>query len=256
MYRSQVHYQVAAHQPRRQMCSTRYGTMVSAAKLGGSIFNTKRCLLFLLPSVLLAWSPSLPPLQTLQSRGQGVYMAYSQPTRRSNKVGQVIQSEIADVIRNAHSVGNTKIPSGLQQLISIVDVDMSPDLRNARIKVSVIGERKDKISAVRWLQGNVRGLRHQLAQRNRHMKRIPMLQFVHVDVGAATDIMVKLADLRREEDAAALARGESLDEDDSGIDFDANDEDAWLDDDEEEFDFDDDDDDDDDDDSESSASAD
>lgn len=152
--------------------------------------------------------------------------------RRSDRVGQVVRSEVADVIRTAHSVGSTRIPSGLQQMISVVDVDLSPDLRNARVKVSIIGDRKDKISAMRWLQGNVRGLRHEVAKRNRGMKRIPVLSFAHVDVGAATDIMVQLEQLRREDEEAARRRGEVADVDEqSGLDLSASDEDAWLDDD-------------------------
>ena len=71
--------------------------------------------------------------------------------------------------------GKQRCPPGLENMISIVDVDMSPDLRNARVKVSIIGDRKDKISAVRWLRGNVRGFRHELAQRNRGMKRLKVL---------------------------------------------------------------------------------
>ena len=95
---------------------------------------------------------------------------------------------------------------------------MSPDLRNARVKVSVIGDRKDKVSAVRWLHGNVRGLRHELARRNRGMKRIPMLTFDHVDVGAATDIMIKLDQLRREGEAKERARGDGDSGDEDGMD--------------------------------------
>ena len=116
--------------------------------------------------------------------------------RRPSRVGQVVRAELATVIRTANSVGSKRIPAGLQSMISIVDVDMSPDLRNARVKVSIIGDRKDKISAVRWLQGNTRGLRHELAKRNRGMKVIPMLSFAHVDVGAATDTMVQIEKLR------------------------------------------------------------
>ena len=122
-------------------------------------------------------------------------------------------------------------------MVSIVDVDMSPDLRNARVKVSIIGERKEKISAVRWLQGNVRGLRHELAQRNRHLKRVPMLTFDHVDVGAATDMMVRLAELRREGEEAderRRAEGESVPDEEGGLDFSVADEDAWLDEEEDE----------------------
>ena len=157
--------------------------------------------------------------------------------RRTKRVGQVIQSELATLIRSGDVRGEQRIPIGLQQLISVVDVDMSPDLRNARVKVSVIGDRKDKVSAVRWLRGNVRGLRHQLAQRNRQMRSIPMLTFDHVDVGAATDIMIKLEQLRRDSEEAEERRRRE------GEEAEVEDQDAWLDaDDDDDFDWDDEDD--------------
>jgi len=189
-----------------------------------------------------SWAPQVlrsVPLVSMRASGDG---------RRSSRVGQVVRAELATLIRDGDVRGGKKIPDGLNGLISVVGVDMSPDLRNARVKVSVIGERKDKVSAVRWLRGNVRGLRHELAQRNRGMKRIPMLTFDHVDVGAATDMMVKLDELRREREAAARARGEDPDADpEADLDVDMSDDDVWLDDDDdddsEEWDFDDEDDD-------------
>ena len=103
--------------------------------------------------------------------------------------------------------------------------------------MSVIGDRKDKVSAVRWLRGNVRGLRHQLAQRNRQMRSIPMLTFDHVDVGAATDIMIKLEQLRRDSEEAEERRRRE------GEEAEVEDQDAWLDaDDDDDFDWDDEDD--------------
>jgi len=151
--------------------------------------------------------------------------------RRPSRVGMVVQAELATLIRTGDIHGSQKIPGGLKQLISIVDVDMSPDLRNARIKVSVIGDRKDKVSAVRWLRANNKGLRHALAKKNRGMKRIPQLSFDHVDVGAATDMMIKLEELKRGDEAAQAARGEGDEDMEGGFDFAADDEDAWLDDD-------------------------
>ena len=177
------------------------------------------------PLVMLTLPTSCSALPSARACSPAVVMMAG--GKRTDPVGHLIQSELAMVIRNVHNVGTQRIPSGLQQMISVVDVDMSPDLRNARVKVSIIGERKDKISAVRWLRSNVRGIRHELAKRNRGMKRIPMLSFSHVDVGAATDIMVQLEELRVQDEAAARSRGD-------GIDFEATDDEAWEDEDEDE----------------------
>lgn len=154
-------------------------------------------------------------------------------SRRTSRVGQMVQAELATVIRQGDVRGKQKIPDRLNEMISIVDVDMSPDLRNARVKISTIGDRKDKISAVRWLKSNARGLRHELAQRNRQMKRIPILTFDHVDVGAATDMMVKIERLRAEREVAEdrrRAEGESVPDEEGGFDFAASDEGVWDDD--------------------------
>lgn len=155
--------------------------------------------------------------------------------RRSSRVAGLVRSELASVIRSGDVHGATRIPGGLQQLISVVDVDMSPDLRNARVKVSVIGERKDKVSAVRWLQGNSHGIRYELAQRLSYLQRVPRLSFAHVDVGAATNMMVKLGQLRREREGAERARGEapadSADEEGGALRYELGDgeedEDVW-----------------------------
>ena len=190
-------------------------------------------LLTVLLTALVATSLSatlLPPV----ARARAPAPSMMSTARRPSRIGQVVQTDLATIIRQGDVRGKQKIPAGLNQMISIVDVDMSPDLRNARVKVSIIGDRKDKITAVRWLRANVRGLRHQLAQKNKQMKRCPMLTFDHVDVGAATDMMVRLDTLRRDREDAEQRRrddGESVPDEEGGIDFAASDDDAWDDDD-------------------------
>merc|ERR1712194_50643 len=104
--------------------------------------------------------------------------------------------------------------------MGIVDVDVSPDLRNARVKVSILGDRKDKISAVRWLQSSRGGIRYEMAKRMKEFKRLPEIKFEHVDVGQAVDVMIlidKLAAERKEEDSA-----------EDELDFDADDGEAFA----------------------------
>jgi len=145
-------------------------------------------------------------------------------SRRPDRVGQVVRSELATVLQTGAVHGNKKIRGELLQMISIIDIDMSPDLRNARVKVSIIGDRKDKITVVRWLQGSTKPIRHELAQRLKGMKRIPHLSFQHVDVGAAVDMMVKLETLSEERKQAEVRRGENGED---SLDFDTDDDDAF-----------------------------
>jgi ribosome-binding factor A len=161
-------------------------------------------------------------------RSPGAVMrAQAERSRRMGRVGHVLQAEIASVIRTGSIHGRQKIPPGVRELISVVEVDAAPDLGNARVKVSILGDRKAKISAMRWLNSNAKTIRHELAQRVKHMRRVPHIMFDHVDVGAATDIMVRLNDLKLEGQEKARARGDEWGALDNGIDFDASEDDAF-----------------------------
>lgn len=111
--------------------------------------------------------------------------------RRTSRVAQVVQQELSTIIRSGSVHGPRAIQDRLRLMISIVDVDVSPDLGNAKVKVSIIGDRKDKISAIRWLQSSAGPIRHKMAQELKAMRRVPRLSFTHVDVGKAVDVMVR-----------------------------------------------------------------
>ena len=128
--------------------------------------------------------------------------------RRQGRVAQVVRKELAEVLHTGDIRGK-RLATSIREMISIVDVDVSPDLRNARVKVSILGDRKDKISAVRWLQSSRGGIRYCMGKRMKEFKRLPEIKFEHVDVGQAVDVMVlidKLAAERRDESGAAVMR--------------------------------------------------
>ena len=139
--------------------------------------------------------------------------------RRQGRVAQVVRTELAQVLHNGDIRGK-RLATPIREMISIVDVDVSPDLRNARVKVSILGDRMDKISAVRWLQASRGGIRYAMGQRMKAFKRLPEIKFEHVDVGQAVDVMIliyKLASERKDEDAA-----------EDELDFDASDDEAFA----------------------------
>jgi len=151
------------------------------------------------------------------------YTKNTDRSKRQERVGQLIRSEIATVIHQGY-VKNTDgdLDEDLRRRINVVNADVSPDLKQARITVSVIkphtrnfmdseddyddeeeegedddyniGNRNgdavvDSRRAYSWLVKNSKQIRYSIAQRLSHMKSIPNIMFVQVDVGAAVDVM-------------------------------------------------------------------
>lgn len=95
-------------------------------------------------------------------------------TRRSDRVGDLIRAELSRLVTQEMSDPRTR-------LASITSVDVSPDLRHARILVSVLGEegRAEALDALRGARGF---LRTRLAKELR-LKNVPELEF-DLDRGA------------------------------------------------------------------------
>jgi ribosome-binding factor A len=122
-------------------------------------------------------------------------------------VGELVRTELATILHTGIIRGRdvTILEDELRQRISVVSVDVSPDLRQARVSVSIrnptvsskggqdgsgaVNPAVDKRRAYSWLVENTKPLRHTLAQRMSHMKTSPNLTFVQVDVSAAVDVM-------------------------------------------------------------------
>ena len=171
------------------------------------------------PSPAPAWSPR-PPWR----RAPPAVMGAREAGRRSSRVAQVVRSELATVLRQDSVRGPKRCPGKVRQMISLVDIDVSPDLRNARVKFSVLGDRQDKVTATRWVLGNAGGIRMALAGRLRQMKRVPALNFQHVDVGKAVDVMVLLDQLSNERLGGGGGGGGGTGDD---LDFEASEDDAF-----------------------------
>ena len=90
-------------------------------------------------------------------------------TRRTRQVGVMLREELDDIIRR--EVKDPRIG-----FMSITNVDVPPDLRTARVYISVLGtdqERRDTLDALRSAAGFIR---HHLKPRLR-MRQIPDLEF-------------------------------------------------------------------------------
>lgn len=168
---------------------------------------------------------SVEPLQMAYGRSSPI--SSRDRSKRQERVGHVVRTEIASIIQLGYQVKNAQgnIDDELRRRINVVSADVSPDLRQARITVSIIKPSKrqiieeeddedfddvdedfeepkqvfavnsngdavmDRRRAYAWLVKNTKQIRHALSQRLSHMKTIPNLTFVQADVGAAVDVM-------------------------------------------------------------------
>lgn len=76
-------------------------------------------------------------------------------SRRSERVGELIREEISDLIRK--EVDDPRLRTGA--LVSITDVEVSEDLRHAKVFVSVLGnpqDTKDALAALTHAEGFLR----------------------------------------------------------------------------------------------------
>jgi ribosome-binding factor A len=99
-------------------------------------------------------------------------------SRRTMRVGDQMRLELADLLRRG--VNDPRIQQA--SLVGIVDIDVSPDLRRATVRVSALGDEQERLGIVAALE-HARGfLRSELARRLR-LRVTPELHF-ELDRGA------------------------------------------------------------------------
>ncbi|KAL3815672.1 hypothetical protein ACHAXA_006565 [Cyclostephanos tholiformis] len=224
-------------------------------------------------------SPSSPSPSHLRDRGN---VRSSDRTKRQMRVGQVVRTELATIIHRGSMNGIVVskrirrdggdddltmmeeadgIGDDLRRRINVVHADVSPDLRRARVTISVLsgggggGDPRrrssssnddvvDRRRAYAWLVRNTKSIRHALSMRMSHMRGgSPELTFVQVDVGGAVDVMGLIEKVtskdgyRRDDGGMSLDEvlrmgfeedGGWLDEDDDGENDDDDDDDDII----------------------------
>ena len=93
-------------------------------------------------------------------------------TRRMPKVDDLIQSEVADLLRR-----HVKHPALADVMLSITRVETSPDLQSARIFVSIMDDTADATEIHEALERTEPFMHRELGKRL-HMRRIPHLKFI------------------------------------------------------------------------------
>ena len=92
--------------------------------------------------------------------------------RRMERVNQLLREELSHLAQR-----QLKDPR-LGALMTITEVDVSPDLRHARVYVSVMGEAEEQQAAIDALSAAAGYLRRGLRGRLK-LRHIPELQFQH-----------------------------------------------------------------------------
>jgi len=94
--------------------------------------------------------------------------------RRQRQVNHAIRRELSDLL--AREVSDPRING----IVSVTEVDVSPDLMQAKVFVSVMGNEQEKAEVFAGLESASYFLRRELGKRIR-LRRIPKLIFTRDD---------------------------------------------------------------------------
>jgi ribosome-binding factor A len=136
-------------------------------------------------------------------------------TRRTRQVGEMLREELDDIIRR--EVKDPRIG-----FMSITNVDVPPDLRSARVYVSVLGTEQERIDTLDALRSAAGFIRHHLKPRLR-MRQIPDLEFrddrsmEYAEQISATIRDIKAADAKRPAVVDTAQQSGDDDPSDSGV---------------------------------------
>jgi ribosome-binding factor A len=124
-------------------------------------------------------------------------------TQRTERVDQLLREEITAIL--ARDVGDPRIG-----FATVTDVETAPDLRHARVWVSIIGQPAERTETLRALERAMGYVRRELGTRLR-LRRIPELH-VRLDDTAdrGTRVLRLLSELEQGAEPELPEPGESL----------------------------------------------
>ncbi len=123
-------------------------------------------------------------------------------SRRIEQVNDFLRTEVADLIRQEQD----ELRLGL---VSVTEVETSPDLRHARIYISTLGGEKERAAVVATLRRHAAHLRHLLAPRIT-FRSVPELDFrpdSSLEAGAAVLRALNEVERMRAENPPILDEG-------------------------------------------------
>ncbi len=116
-------------------------------------------------------------------------------SERTERVNALLREEISNLIRD-----DIRDPR-MAGIVSVTQVDVSPDLRNASVHISVLGDDEERAGTMEALDHARPFVRRELGRRL-HLRTIPAVRFISdtsiADAQALTDLMRRNAEERGE----------------------------------------------------------
>ncbi len=107
---------------------------------------------------------------------------------RADQVGEQVREEIMSIVRR-------ELKDPRIGFVSITSVRMSPDLRHARVSVSVLGNPEQQKESLRGLVSAKGLIRHELGRRLQNLKFSPELRF---ELDSSIEYAVHISELLKE----------------------------------------------------------
>jgi ribosome-binding factor A len=116
-------------------------------------------------------------------------------SRRTERINELIREELSDLL-----LREMRDPR-LEGLISITRVDVTPDLLNARVFVSVMSETADQREALKALRSAAGFIHRELVHRL-ELRRVPFLDFrLDTSISEGAAILAHIDEVMHEEKA-------------------------------------------------------
>ena len=122
-------------------------------------------------------------------------------SRRTERVNQLIRERLSEII-----LRDLKDPR-VQGLVTITEVDVSPDLGSARVYVSTMGNDEERAATITGLRSATKFLRSGLDRLS--LKRTPDIVIVPDDTMERADRLLRVIDGAISESGRAAASGPS-----------------------------------------------
>jgi len=90
-------------------------------------------------------------------------------SNRTLRVNELLQRELSDILRKRYQSETVGI--------TITEIRVAPDLRDARVFVSVLGDETEVERKLRWLKSHTKEFRHELGSRI-VLKFMPKFEYI------------------------------------------------------------------------------